>query len=586
MIHPFPREEREALTRAVKLLDVDKKKFSWSVLAGSGAIGSTVGLGATAAWMIARAAQLPPVLDLSVASVGVRAFGVGKAIFRYLERIASHWVALHGMARLRTHIYRQLAGSSTDVVTSLKRGDVLTRTNADVDEIGLVVVQSLLPMAVGLVVSLLTIGILGFLSPLIAVIVAIALFLSGIVGPISAMMGAKIAERGTIDNRSKLNDEALFLLEHASHLRISGLLEATEDAHDAIEHAIWKHRDSAARYSALASAIDIFALALAVVGAIVVGTWQVTSGDLSSVNLVVCVLTPLSAFEATARMPRAFIQLTRSGAAAQRVMAIIDRANASPAAIETPDITPGAPLVARGTVAGWPGTRDVTTPISLTIHPGTSLAIVGPSGIGKSTLLSTLAGLIPPHSGTVTIDGHNVSDVSRATLSQHISFTAEDAHIFDTSILENLRVARPTITANEAEALLHQVGLGSWLNDLPDGIDTGLGADATTISGGERRRLLLARALATPANILLLDEPGEHLDPATADTLIRDIFGSVGANRAVVVVTHRLSPLDQADHVIMLDSDETGHATIVDQGTHEELLTRNRQYSWSVRQEG
>lgn len=243
--------------------------------------------------MIARAAQLPPVLDLSVASVGVRAFGVGKAIFRYLERIASHWVALHGMARLRTHIYRQLAGSSTDVVTSLKRGDVLTRTNADVDEIGLVVVQSLLPMAVALVVSLLTIGILGFLSPLIAVIVAIALFLSGIVGPISAMMGAKIAERGTIDNRSKLNDEALFLLEHASHLRISGLLEATEDAHDAIEHAIWKHRDSAARYSALASAIDIFALALAVIGAIVVGTWQVTSGDLSSVNLVVCVLTPL-----------------------------------------------------------------------------------------------------------------------------------------------------------------------------------------------------------------------------------------------------------------------------------------------------
>lgn len=586
MIHPFPREEREALTRAVKLLDVDKKKFSWSVLAGSGAIGSTVGLGATAAWMIARAAQLPPVLDLSVASVGVRAFGVGKAIFRYLERIASHWVALHGMARLRTHIYRQLAGSSTDVVTSLKRGDVLTRTNADVDEIGLVVVQSLLPMAVALVVSLLTIGILGFLSPLIAVIVAIALFLSGIVGPISAMMGAKIAERGTIDNRSKLNDEALFLLEHASHLRISGLLEATEDAHDAIEHAIWKHRDSAARYSALASAIDIFALALAVIGAIVVGTWQVTSGDLSSVNLVVCVLTPLSTFEATARMPRAFTQLTRSGAAAQRVMAIIDRANASPAAIETPDITPGAPLVARGTVAGWPGTRDVTTPISLTIHPGTSLAIVGPSGIGKSTLLSTLAGLIPPHSGTVTIDGHNVSDVSRATLSQHISFTAEDAHIFDTSILENLRVARPAITANEAEALLHQVGLGSWLNDLPDGIDTELGADATTISGGERRRLLLARALATPANILLLDEPGEHLDPATADTLIRDIFGSVGANRAVVVVTHRLSPLDQADHVIMLDSDETGHATIVDQGTHEELLTRNRQYSWSVRQEG
>ncbi|WP_239519492.1 thiol reductant ABC exporter subunit CydC [Arcanobacterium phocisimile] len=585
-MHPFPSEERAALKRAITLLDVDKKKFSWSVLAGSSAIGSTVGLGTTAAWMIARAAQLPPVLDLSVASVGVRAFGVGKAIFRYLERIASHWVALHGMATLRTEVYRSLSESSTDVVTSLKRGDVLTRTNADVDEIGLVVVQSLLPMAVALLVSLLALGILGFLSPLIAILVACALFLSGIVGPLLAMTGAKLAEQEKITTRARLNEQSLYLLENAAQLRVGGLLSATETSRRDTEHDMWKQRDAAARFTALASTIDVLALGLAVIGAIVIGSWQVSQSMLSPVNLVVCAMTPLSAFEATARMPQAFIQLTRSGAAALRVMSLIDRANASPAASSTPKIDSGTTLTATDMVAGWPGHKDVTVPLSFTIKPGQSLAIVGPSGIGKSTILNTLAGLIAPHSGSVTIAEHHVSNIERATLSQHISFTAEDAHIFDTSILENLRVARADITVAQAHKLLEQAGLTSWIADLPEGIDTKLGADATTVSGGERRRLLLARALAAPASILLIDEPGEHLDPHTADTLIRDILLSADAQRAVVVVTHRLSPLDAADHVIMLGADHTGRAHVVDEGTHAELLLRNPQYEWSLKQEG
>ncbi|QJC21963.1 thiol reductant ABC exporter subunit CydC [Arcanobacterium buesumense] len=585
MTHPFPHDERVALSRCLKILDVDKKRFTWSVLAGSGALGSTVGLGATAAWMIARAAQLPPVLDLSVASVGVRAFGVGKAIFRYLERIASHWVALHGMAKLRSHIYRQLANSSTDVVTSLKRGDLLTRTNADVDEVGLVVVQSLLPMFVAGIITLLTLGILGFLSPLIAIIVAIALFFSGFVGPLCAMMGAKMAEEANIATRAQLNEQALYLLEHASELRVSGKLTTAQARQQSIEEKMWKNRDHAARYTALASAIDIFALGFAVIGALIIGSWQVGLGTLSEVNLVVCVLTPLSAFEATSRMPRAFIQLTRSGAAAQRIMAIIDQAAMSPASEATPQITPGCALQATNVVAGWPGGPDVTTPISLQIQPGRTLAIVGPSGIGKSTLLATLAGLIPPHAGEVTIDSQPVSTIARSALTEHISFTAEDAHIFDTTILENLRVARPDVSAQEARDLLNRIGLGSWLNQLPHGVDTELGTDATTVSGGERRRLLVARALATPATILLLDEPGEHLDPHTADLLIRDIL-NVDHNRAVVLVTHRLTPLDAADHVIILDDNGSGQATIIDQGTHTELSKRNSQYAWSLRQEG
>lgn len=212
----FPKEERRALRRAIRLLDYDRGRFTWSVIFGSGAIGSGVGLGATAAWLIARAAQLPPVLDLSVASTGVRAFGVGKAVFRYLERISSHWVALYGMSTLRTELYTHLANSSTDVVTSVKRGDLLTRTNADVDEIGNVVVKSMLPAAVAVIVSLIAIAIVGFQSPAIGLVLTIALLISGLLGPYCAMRGARLAEQAQVADRARLNDEALTLLENAA----------------------------------------------------------------------------------------------------------------------------------------------------------------------------------------------------------------------------------------------------------------------------------------------------------------------------------------------------------------------------------
>lgn len=139
----FPRAERRALRRAIKLLGINKKRFTLAVLFGSGAVGSGVGLGAVSAWLIARAAQLPPVLDLSVAATSVRVFGIGKAVFRYLQRISSHWVALMGMASVRACVYDALADSTTDVVSSIRRGDLLARTGSDVDELGNVVVKSL-----------------------------------------------------------------------------------------------------------------------------------------------------------------------------------------------------------------------------------------------------------------------------------------------------------------------------------------------------------------------------------------------------------------------------------------------------------
>lgn len=667
----LPRKERQALRECLQLLEIDKKRFTLATLFGAGAIGSGVGLGSVSAWLIARAAQLPPVLDLSVAATAVRAFGVGKAIFRYLERISSHWVALQGMAAIRTRVYERLANTSIDTVTSIRRGDLLARTGADVDELGDVVVKSLLPSAVAIVTSLISIAIVAALSPLIGLILALCLFVSGVISPYFAMRGARLAEVQQVQDRAELNVQALTLLENAEELRVSGKLPAMEAAQAETETRIWKNRDRAAVPTAFASTIDLLALGVSVICALVIGSWQVAAGLLSPVNLVVVTLTPLAAFESTQRLSGAGVQLVRSARAALRIIEMVDRPQLNLQAansdyhgrladkdfsrsdempsdvVATDKVLAGAALteitsteqkaaaeklalVANDLTIGWPSGPDIAQGLNLKLTPGKTIAIVGPSGIGKSTLLYTLAGMIKPHSGSVMLNGAPVSEIERKQLSQHLILTAEDAHIFETSVLENLRVVRADVTPEEAKILLQRAGLGSWLAQLPDSVDTMLGADAATISGGERRRLLLARALASPADFLLLDEPGEHLDPATADQLIRDLLaagktesdyaglgnhlhasdvlnvhgtanlvnspnntGRTAANlphntenfsrkRGIILVTHRLNPLDAADEVIMLGGMPT---QIIARGTHAELIATNAVYRWSLEQE-
>ncbi|MCF2707105.1 thiol reductant ABC exporter subunit CydC [Arcanobacterium haemolyticum] len=577
------RTERRAVKRAIELLEINRAQFLWSVLAGSAGLACSVGLAAVSAWLIAKASQMPPVLDLAVAATSVRALGVGKAVFRYLNRIASHNVALYGMSSLRTSVYEALADSPTDVVTSVRRGDLLARTGKDIDTVGDLVVRSLQPTAVAIVVSLISVLIVALLSPIIGLILLVGLLISGLIAPMVAMRGVRSSEKAQVNDRANLAATSLAILESASELRISGRLAAMESAAQETEHKIFRNRDQAAKPNALAAALDVGAMALAVAGALIVGTQQVGAGTLDPLALAVVVLTPLAAFEATQVMPMAAIQLVRSARASERIVALLDAASHEHNVPARPDDLHEDGLVIDNLTIGWPDGPDVAGPLSMSIQRGENLAIVGPSGIGKSTLLYTLAGMLHPHEGHVRLDGREISYLPRAEVSRTLTLTAEDAHIFETTVLENIRVARGDVTVEEAEALLAKVGLGSWLAELPDGVNTMLGSDAATVSGGERRRLLLARALASQADFLLLDEPGEHLDPETADTLIRDLL-TVDEDRTVILVTHRLAPLDAADRIIVL-AHENGATRIAAAGTHDELRALLPDYRWSAERE-
>lgn len=622
--HFMTRHELRNLRLAYRMMRLNHVNMAVAIFLGVLTLVCAIGLSVIAAWLIARASQPDSLwMDLAIAAVCVRMFGIGRALFRYLERLASHKVALLGVADLRHTVYRLLAARPTKNIAALRPGEILARTGGDIDSVGDFVVKSVLPAIVTAITGVGTVVLFAFLSPLAALMLALCLLMAGVEGPLLTIHSARIAELASQEAQIELTASAQNLLMNAPELAVSGRLEEANAHLQSVEQDIQILKDKAARPAAIASFIDNFSMGLAVLSGFLIGTPLVLSGQLWDVNLAVLVLAPLAAFEGTSQLAPAAVQLVASGGAASRLidlmggadeveknLLILKREDKQP---QTKNITPVAAgntssganysdttvkpreaektveplLVATDLAIGWPGGEIVAQGINLELRPGKALAVVGRSGIGKSTLLYTLSGLIPPKGGSLTLGGQDVSSLPREVVAENIIMTAEDAHIFSTTALENIRVARGGVGEIEARKLLEEAGMSAWLQASLQGLDTQLGQDGSALSGGERRRILLARALATPAPLLALDEPGEHLDGEKADALVTDLLAAgKSGQRGVLLVTHRLSALGSADEVIILGKDANAQSThILARGTHSELLANQAEYRWSLEQE-
>ncbi|WP_459550093.1 thiol reductant ABC exporter subunit CydC [Nocardia sp. X0981] len=569
------------------MLEVPRRRLAVAVGWGVLALGSGLGLAALAAWLIARAWQMPPVLDLTVAVVAVRALGISRGLCRYLERLATHDVALRSMAAARTSVYRALAraplwltrradadlpGAAAGAPTApggpgvpgrLRRGDVLVRVGTDIDDLGAVVVRTFVPIAVAAVLALAAIGLLACISPAAAAVLAAALVFSGIVAPWLSARAAAGAERAARADRAEFTAHALTVLDHAAELRVAGKLDTALATASSADRRALAAEDRAAGRTAWAAAATPLATGVTVLAALLIGIVLYgpdggASTAMTPMALTVLVLLPLSSFEATTALPAAAQTLTVARAALHRLHAVSPAYRtgepamgagptgaahrAGPAATRKrfgtdgrPHPYPYADSRADGVVIGWVGDGRWQIPER---PRAARVVVVGPSGAGKTTLLMAWAGLFD-------------------TPDEEIRFFAEDAHLFGTSVLENLRVARGDLDAGEATRALRTVGLGDWLDALPRGVHTELVGGAAAVSGGQRRRILLARALVSPARALLLDEPTEHLDAAAGAELLRALLdidsGLVAPDRDVVVVTHQLPAGHRADLIITVD---------------------------------
>jgi ATP-binding cassette, subfamily C, bacterial CydC len=532
----------DPLPVAMRLLHPRIPRLLLAIALGVLSLGSALALAGLSAWLITRAWQMPPVLDLSIAVVGVRTFAISRGVLHYCERLASHDTALRAAGSARALIYHRLANGPVDIATRLHSGELVSRVGADVDQLADVLVRAALPFSVAAVLAVAAIAVVGVISPPAAAILAICLLLAGIVAPSLAARAAAAQEVVARQYHSARDVSAMLALEHAPELRVAGRLcnivrdsqRRQRDWGDAI--------DAAARPAAFAEAIPTAAIGVSVLGAVVAGIGM--AGSVAPTTLAILMLLPLSAFEATTPLPTAAIQLTRSRLAAGRLLDLTPADIAARVPASTPPHpSPTGWLCGKNVVAAHPGSRAPKA-VTVDLPPGSRLAVTGPSGSGKTTLLMTLAGLLAPLRGQLSLGGAPLGHFTEDEIRCAIGFFAEDAHIFATTVRDNLLVARGDCPDHQLAVAIRQVGMGTWLASLPDGLDTVLPGGAQALSAGQRRRLLLARVLISPARIVLLDEPTEHLDAADAEPILRSLLsahdGLISAERTVVVATHHL----------------------------------------------
>ncbi|MET8515385.1 MULTISPECIES: thiol reductant ABC exporter subunit CydD [unclassified Streptomyces] len=545
----------QVLARVREAAGAQRGQLALALLLSSLALASAVGLMAVSGWLISRASEQPPVLYLMVAVTATRAFGLGRAVFRYAERLVSHDAVLKMLAELRVAVYRGLERITPAGLGRTRRGDLLSRLVADVDALQDYWLRWLLPAGTAVVVGAAAAGFTGWLLPQAGVVLALGLLLAGVGVPLVSGACARRAERQLAPARADLATRITDLLGGTAELTVAGALPARKERTREADTVLTRIASRAATATALGGGLSALICGLTVVAAALVAVPAVHDGRLEGVELAVVVLTPLAAFEAVTGLPLAVQYRQRVKRSAERVYEVLD----APVPVHepaTPAEAPATPfpLEVRGVAARHAGaSRNALDSVDLTLTAGRRIAVVGPSGSGKTTLAQVLLRFLDARAGTYRIGGVEASALDGDTVRRFVGLCAQDAHVFDSSIRENLRLARTVATDDELRAALARARLLDWAEALPEGLDTLVGEHGARLSGGQRQRLALARALLADFPVLVLDEPAEHLDLATADALTADLLVAT-RGRTTVLITHRLAGLEAVDEVLVMDA--------------------------------
>ncbi len=519
-----------------------------AVLAGAAAAASAVGLAMTSAWLISRAAEQPVMLTLLAAVTAVRAFGISRGVFRYLERLAAHDAAFRVLAELRGTTYARLARLAPAGLAELRSGDLLSRLVGDIDGLADLWLRVLLPYASAAVVALITVAMVGSLVPAAGAARAIGLLATAGVAPLVSGVVSRRAEARLAPARGDLADAALDLLRGAPELVVTGAAPRAMAEVRRVDGRLAAAERRPAFGAGISGLVAALAAGFSVWAALVLGIIAVRSGHLGGVMLAVVVLTPIAVHEVVAPLAPSARLLAGLASSAGRVLDLLRRPDPVPepepgVALAVPDGPLG--LRARGLGVRYPGAAaDALAGLDLEVPAGGRVLVTGPSGSGKSTLAGACLRFLEPEAGAGTLElvgaggAVDVRAIPGDRVREAVGLCEQDPHIFDATVADNLRIARPGAPDMELEAALERARLLDWVRSLPAGLETPVGEHGARLSGGQRQRLALARALLADVRILILDEPTEHLDEAAARAFVADL-GAATDGRTLLVLTHR-----------------------------------------------
>ncbi|MGW4667710.1 thiol reductant ABC exporter subunit CydC [Streptosporangium sandarakinum] len=535
------------------------RRLALAAAAGAAAELAGLGLIGSAAWLITRAAEQPPLAALSVAIVGVRAFATTRGVLRYGERLAGHDVALRAQATTRERLYEALIPAG---LPGRRGADLLSRMVDDTDAAQDLLVRVLLPAAAALVTTLAAVVLAAFLLPAAALALLAGLAVAGALIPAGTAAAARRWAERIAPARADLAARVADLVHGSADLAAYGAGDRALAACAEADARLARLERRQARGNALATGAGVLIQGLTVLAVVLVARGAGTG----PVATAVLALTALVAFEPVLPMAAAGERLTGVLAALRRLREI----RATPPTVAEParprPVPAGPPAVEVSglVVRHGDGRAPALDGVSLTLTPGRRVALVGPSGAGKSTLLSALMRLVEPESGVVRLNGTDIRELASDDVRAVMTGLTQDPYVFRASLRDNLLLAGPEAGPDELAEAVRRARLDRWVERT--GWDTVLGEDARTVSGGQLQRLALARALLHDPPVLLLDEPAEALDTETAEALMADLLDAT-RGRTTLLVTHRLHGLEQVDEIVVL---ENGRVT--QRGTHDELV--------------
>jgi thiol reductant ABC exporter CydC subunit len=577
----------EALAPVGRTLRLARARFGRLVVAcllGAAAIAAGIGLLATSGWLISRAAEHPSVTALGVAVVGVRFFALSRGLFRYGERLVGHDAAFRSLADERVRTYEHLERLSPGGLPAHHRGDLLSRVVADVDELQDLPLRVIPPWGAALLTGVATVVVVALVLAPAALVLGATLVLAAIVVPLVTRHLARRSEAGRASTAGRLSVEVVDLLEGAPDLTAYGAIDTQLARVADADAALTRITAASSATTGFGSGAVALLGGLAVWGAAVVGVPAVRSGRMSGVLLAVVVLVPLAAFELVAGLPAAAQAFERVRRSAARIFELADAPSPVVEPVRpVPPPTGASDLEVRGLRARYGTGRPwALDGVDLDLWPGRRVALIGASGAGKTTLADVLVRFVDYETGSVRLGGIELDQMAADDVRRVIGLVEQEPHLFDSTVRENLLIARRDADDEALCAVLDRVRLLDWLRQLPQGLETPVGEHGAWMSGGERQRLAIARALLADFRLLVVDEPAEHLDPPTADALTTDLLDTVSGDGGVglLVITHRLAGLERVDEVVVLEA-----GRVVERGTHEQLLVAAGRYAGRWRRE-
>jgi len=564
---PITTFKQPILWRLLGFLNGSWNWVALSVLLSTLTIGSSVALIGTSAWLISTAALHPSIADLGVSVVGVRFFGITRGIFRYLERLVSHNVTFQLLSRLRVWFYQKLEPLAPARLMEYKSGDLLARVIGDVETLENFYVRVISPTLTAVCVAIFTAIFFASFYPTIAFVLIGFFFTLGFILPLISQIISRKPGEQLINQRADLQTQLVDGIQGLADLLAFGRGQDRADQVSLTGIAYGSTQKRMAGISSISSALSTFLTNFGLWLVLFLVIPQVTAGNIKGVMLGTFALMTFASFEAVNPLPLAAQMWNSSHEAAKRLFEVVDvePVVSDQVISDQPEITNYelhfTHLSFSYPIQSIPALQD----ISFTIPQGKSIAVVGPSGAGKSTIANLLFRFWDYDSGEISLGGESLKSLNQDEVRKRCAFVSQNSYFFNTSIRENLRLARPSLSQAEMESAARAAQIHEFIANLPKGYDTFIGEQGLRLSGGERQRLAIARALLKDAPILILDEPTANLDSITEKQVLDTLF-SVMRERTSLLITHRLIGLENMDEILVMD-----HGRIIQRGMHREL---------------